>query len=140
MIKNAFYFILKALFVLRTFKSLSWLFGHVEKTTFLEREHSKSTFAQDLKTCSPLVVFEHPICHDFPIPDLLEGPKDGKIKENAKLFFILKSSKKYTTLVNLNADHKVHIIYNQWISSHFCWKCAKKIMDSAEKRTRSCAK
>ena len=53
------------------------------------------------------------ICHDFSIPDLLEGPKDGKIKENAKLFFILKSSKKYTTLVNLNADHKVHIIYNQ---------------------------
>ena len=53
------------------------------------------------------------ICHDFSIPDLLGGPKDGKIKENAKLFFILKSSKMYTTLVNLNADHKVHIIYKQ---------------------------
>ena len=26
------------------------------------------------------------IWHDFPIPDLLEGPKDGKIKENAKFF------------------------------------------------------
>ena len=26
------------------------------------------------------------ICHDFPSPDLLEGPKDGKIKENAKFF------------------------------------------------------
>ena len=26
------------------------------------------------------------ICHDFPSPDLLEGPKDGKIKKNAKLF------------------------------------------------------
>ena len=26
------------------------------------------------------------ICHDFPRPDLLEGPKDGKTKENAKLF------------------------------------------------------
>ena len=24
------------------------------------------------------------ICHDFPSPDLLEGRKDGKIKENAK--------------------------------------------------------
>ena len=24
------------------------------------------------------------ICHDFPSPDLLEGPKDRKIKENAK--------------------------------------------------------
>ena len=26
------------------------------------------------------------ICHDFPSPDLLEGPKDGEIKENAKFF------------------------------------------------------
>ena len=37
MIKNAFYFILKSLFVLKTFKFLSWLFGHVEKATWLER-------------------------------------------------------------------------------------------------------
>ena len=29
--KNAFYFILKALFVLKIFKFLSLLFGHVEK-------------------------------------------------------------------------------------------------------------
>ena len=29
------------------------------------------------------------ICHD-----LLEEPKDGKVKENAKFFFILKSSNK----------------------------------------------
>ena len=26
------------------------------------------------------------ICHDFSSPDLLEGPKDGKIKENEKFF------------------------------------------------------
>ena len=26
------------------------------------------------------------ICHDFQSPDLLEGPKDRKIKENAKFF------------------------------------------------------
>ena len=38
MMKNAFYFILKALFVLKIFKFLSWLFGHVEKTAWLERE------------------------------------------------------------------------------------------------------
>ena len=31
LIKNAFYFTLKALFVLKIFKFLSWLFGHVEK-------------------------------------------------------------------------------------------------------------
>ena len=35
--KNAFYFTLKALFVLKIFKFLSWLFGHVEKTSQLER-------------------------------------------------------------------------------------------------------
>ena len=29
--KNAFYFILKALFVPKIFKFLSWLIGHVEK-------------------------------------------------------------------------------------------------------------
>ena len=33
MMKNAFYFILKALFVLKIFKFLSRLFGHVGKTT-----------------------------------------------------------------------------------------------------------
>ena len=31
MMKNAFYLTLKALFVLKIFKFLSWLFGHVEK-------------------------------------------------------------------------------------------------------------
>ena len=34
--KNTFYFILKGLFVLKIFKFLSWLFGHVEKTAWLE--------------------------------------------------------------------------------------------------------
>ena len=37
MMKNAFYFILKALFVLEIFKFLSSLFGHVEKTAWVER-------------------------------------------------------------------------------------------------------
>ena len=32
MIKNAFYFIVKALFVLKIFKFVFLLFGHVEKT------------------------------------------------------------------------------------------------------------
>ena len=36
--KNVFYFILKALFVLKIFKFLSWPFGHVEKTARLERD------------------------------------------------------------------------------------------------------
>ena len=37
MMKNAFYFVLKALFVLKIFKFLFWLFGHVEKTAWLKR-------------------------------------------------------------------------------------------------------
>ena len=35
--KNAFYFMLKALFVLKIFKLLSWLFGHVGNKAWLER-------------------------------------------------------------------------------------------------------
>ena len=37
MMKNAFYFTVKAIFVLKIFKFLSWLFGHVEKTAGLEK-------------------------------------------------------------------------------------------------------
>ena len=37
MMKNAFYFILKALFVLKIFKFLSWIFVHLDKTAWLER-------------------------------------------------------------------------------------------------------
>ena len=37
MMKNAFYFTLKTFFILKIFKCLSWLFGHVEKTAQLER-------------------------------------------------------------------------------------------------------
>ena len=36
MMKNAFYFISIALFVLKIFKFLSWLFGHAEETVWLE--------------------------------------------------------------------------------------------------------
>ena len=36
LMKNAFYFILKAFFVLKIFKFLPWIFGHVEKTAWLE--------------------------------------------------------------------------------------------------------
>ena len=35
--KNAFYFILKVLFVLKIFKFLPLLFGHVEKMVWLEK-------------------------------------------------------------------------------------------------------
>ena len=35
--ENVLFFILKALFVFKIFKFLPWLFGHLEKTTWLER-------------------------------------------------------------------------------------------------------
>ena len=44
MMKNALYFILKSLFLLKIFKFLSRLFGHAGKTAWLERwgEHQNS--------------------------------------------------------------------------------------------------
>ena len=44
--KNAFYFILKALFVLQILKFLSQLFCHVGKTTWLEKFTSKFMTSQ----------------------------------------------------------------------------------------------
>ena len=41
------------------------------------------------------------ICHDFPSLDLLERPKDGKIKK-CKVFFVLKSSIKVHYISTLN--------------------------------------
>ena len=38
------------------------------------------------------------ICHDFPSPDLLEGSKDEKIKENAKFFSFQSLQTRFTTL------------------------------------------
>ena len=37
LMKIAFYFILKAFFVLKIFNVLFWLFGHVEEMTWIER-------------------------------------------------------------------------------------------------------
>ena len=39
--KNAFYFILKALFVLKIFQSISWRFGHVEKVELKDKVNFK---------------------------------------------------------------------------------------------------
>ena len=37
LMKDAFYFILKALFIIKIFKFLSWLFDQLGKTAWLER-------------------------------------------------------------------------------------------------------
>ena len=44
MMKNAFYFILKALFVLKLFRFLSWLFGHIEKNDLIRKIKLISNF------------------------------------------------------------------------------------------------
>ena len=57
MMKNALYFILKALFVLKIFKFLSWLFGHVKNglirkirliSKFMTSQLGKQTIAIDI--------------------------------------------------------------------------------------------
>ena len=48
MMKNSFYFILKALFVRKIFKVLSWLFGHVEKTAWLREGCTVKFFFQSI--------------------------------------------------------------------------------------------
>ena len=53
------------------------------------------------------------ISHNFSSPDLLEGLKDGKIKENAKFFLFQSLQPRFTTLVHLTTDYEVPIIYNQ---------------------------
>ena len=44
MMKNAFYSILKALFILKIFKFLSWRFGHVEKNGLIRKISLVSKF------------------------------------------------------------------------------------------------
>ena len=44
LVKNSFYFILKALFFLQIFRFLSWRFVHVETTAWLERKRLISKF------------------------------------------------------------------------------------------------
>ena len=66
------------------------------------------------------------ICHDFPGPDLLEGPKNGKIKENAKFFSFLSLQTRFNILVHLTTDYEVYIIYNQWISKIFAENAQRK--------------
>ena len=50
MMKNAFYFIFKALFVLKIFKFLSWFFDDVEKTALLEQLNLKIYVVTNLLT------------------------------------------------------------------------------------------
>ena len=38
MMRNGFYFILKALFILKMFKFLFWLFGYIQKTIWLKKQ------------------------------------------------------------------------------------------------------
>ena len=46
---------------------------------------------------SSKVSMKFTICHDFPNPDLLEGLKDRKIKENAKTFLFWSLQTRFNT-------------------------------------------
>ena len=54
--KNAFYFTLKGLFVLKIFKFLSWIFGQVEKTAW-EINNCNTHTIQYLKKCNQVMKF-----------------------------------------------------------------------------------
>ena len=54
MMKNAFYFILKALFVLKIFKFLPRLFGHVRRTVWSERFDVTAWLTNNCNTYSPI--------------------------------------------------------------------------------------
>ena len=76
MMKNAFYFNLKALFI---FKFFSWLFGHVEKTTCWQISFvTLNRFWPLSKTPTPLL-----------------------LRDNIKMDSIVKWGKKQTILTNL---------------------------------------
>ena len=53
MMKNAFYFILKALFVCKIFKFLSWLFGHIKKR--LDEKDKVNFKSHDVATWSKTI-------------------------------------------------------------------------------------
>ena len=50
------------------------------------------------------------ICHDFPSPDLLEGPKEGKIKENAVFFIVESSNRIYSIFTLLNTNYTLSLV------------------------------
>ena len=63
--KNAFYFILKALFVPKIFKFLSCLFGHVGKTAWLERQDSLQNLWRHNLVYKQLEHTHFPISHEL---------------------------------------------------------------------------
>ena len=87
MLKNAFYFILKTLFILKIFKFLSWLFGHTEKTVWLERQG----FTFQISWCHNLVNKQLQYIY-FPISHELKAMKFGQLIEHNKRNIFLQKS------------------------------------------------
>ena len=84
------------------------LYGDIR---FMEMSESSSKNQKSSK-----VNIKSTICHDFSSPGLLNGPRDGKIKENVKVFFhskVFKQSSQGSLLIQLTTDHEERIIYNQ---------------------------
>ena len=67
--KNAFYFILKALFVLKIFKFLSWLFASVEETTWFKIKGQFQNLRSKNLVNKQLQYTYWPISHEKRQPD-----------------------------------------------------------------------
>ena len=64
MMKNTFYFILKAPFVHKTFKFLPWLFGQVEKNRLIRNIKLMSKFMKTQLASKQLQYSNCPIFHE----------------------------------------------------------------------------
>ena len=93
MMKNAFYFILKAFFVLKIFKFLSQRFGHVEKTAWLERYNWFQNLWRHSVVNKQLQYTHYPISYE------VKGNQTMKfgqfIKYSKKNIFLQKSCRKW---------------------------------------------
>ena len=93
MIKNAFYFILRALFVLKIFKFLSWLSGHVEKTGLVRNMGWTSKFMTSQSASQTIAIH---ILHNISWSKTNQTIKFGQLIEyNKRNVFLQKSGRKW---------------------------------------------
>ena len=93
MIKNAFYFILRALFVLKIFKFLSWLSGHVEKTGLIRNMGWTSKFMTSQSASQTIAIH---ILHNISWSKTNQTIKFGQLIEyNKRNVFLQKSGRKW---------------------------------------------
>ena len=90
--KNVFCFILKALFVLKLFEFLSWLFGHAKKKRFDQRD--KVVFKIYDMTTSLKTIIIHILANNSQSKDKQIKKSDQLMKYTDKHIFLRKSGRK----------------------------------------------